>query len=133
MWRDFIVFPDDINFAIINNVIYNWLGGLARNGYHGMGLYPRTSEELQTLGKGNANDQKIWARQRLANVTNPDTTILIGDGRDKANGSAGPGMQLGMLQWTNWKNGYYMKGNCHRNGMFGKDSRMPDLSIHKVN
>lgn len=97
---------------------YNWLGGIARSGYHGgMGLYPLSAEEMADLGMGTPSQREAWRRKRITEVTKPEQTLLTGDGRDRANGSAGPGMQLGQLQTSLWWSGNFMRGNRHRLGM----------------
>ena len=96
---------------------YNFLGGIARNGYYGMGLFGMSAEELEAAGKGTPGQRETWRRKRIGEVTKPEQTVLTGDGRDAANGSAGPGMQLGMLQTNYWWNGCFMRGNRHRKGM----------------
>ena len=96
---------------------YQWLGGIARNGYHGgMGLWSYSVKEMEALGLGTIKQREVWRPKKISEVTRPEQTILIGDGRDNNKGSR-TGSTLGMLHIVMWKNDMFWRGTRHRQGM----------------
>jgi len=69
------------------------IGGIAFNNKR-MGAF--SLEDAQAIKPTEVDN---YRRRKLAEVTRPEQTVLIGDSKDSGKGSAGPGEQTGLLQW----------------------------------
>ena len=92
------------------------IGGIAVNGYYGnLGMYHASVEEIKANSPSYISDVQLeaWRNKRLTEVTAPWQTVAIGDGKDTAAGSAGPGFQLGTFMHPLF---YQYWGIRHRGG-----------------